>query len=213
MSGNLGGPPTSAEVAQIDHVLAGRSCYGGRYRNNLWILYCIRLFSSRGQDWPVTPPGRWPSLPHSLEVDPIPSPASHFLTPLPEPGFYPPQYDHQVTPNMKIGSPPCPNLPCLVVSPWPGKYLSPGVKSTGPPRHLFDTSTGSPLFSAACMTRVLNDLRIMKETHAQYVEATALPTSAYADSCSQDAADLALINLWITNHLFPSTAHGHLSHL
>lgn len=53
----------------------------------------------------------------------------------------------------------------------------------------------------------------MQETHAQFVKATALPTPAYAPAFSQAATDLDLMNLWITDHLVPSTAGSHLSHL
>lgn len=131
---------------------------------------------------------------------------------------------------MNFGSPPRLLLPHPVVSPCLGKGLSPSlcmklyppgtfvsrqlgsncslsIQATEPPCHLFDTLTGSPLLPASCTTEGLDNLRIIQETHACFVKATALPTPAYA------AADLDLMNVWITNHLIPFTAQGHLSYL
>ena len=54
------------------------------------------------------------------------------------------------------------------------------------------------------------DLRVMTETHNRFVEATALPTPAYAAARSQAAADLDFMRLRITDSLIPATTQGPL---
>ena len=88
--------------------------------------------------------------------------------------------------------------------------LSPGLVPSDSPLRSYDTATGSPLLSPARTARVLDDLRIMQETHNRFVEATALPTPAYLAARSQAASDLDFMSLRITDNLIPATTRGPL---
>ena len=183
-------------------------------------------FSPRSSDWPDhISPDRV-----RISSDAPSGTSSH--TPSAQEGLAPPPPQIQITPSFDVGSPPRLDLPRPMMSPRitnlspsaqsslsapahhasprPRHEMSPDVRPSEGPLRSFDSATGSPLLSADRTARVLDDLRVMTETHNRFVEATALPTPAYAAARSQAAADLDFMRLRITDSLIPATTRGPL---